>query len=522
MKNIESNRTERRCALPQATLENDPDAFTAWLESAPELLAARVDESVTEARCENPLADGYRKLSHAQGQSAKDLFTPLAARVDLELGPGVVQAVGEDRAGFLAAGFPAAGLRDAFRLSPKRLKVGVLVDSGVGRAAVHLVDSIVKRHTLLATKSGASRRDDGRLDGLDIQLIPNGFRGLATDAGVDIDFRMTDRAARTDAPIEQLVEGGREASSRGGASMLWKDSELQPAKLAEKAADRRYDILYAIGGPETLENASRVAEQVNGADRAFVPVIGVPAGASWEAPFSGRPAGFSSAANQCVGLIKMFHERVAANGGIGIVTVPGRRSGHLAFQAGYASGEADYVLLPEMFDSGRSGRQLDSAAQRLTDRFLKHGHALAVVSEGALRLARSEGESTGDDVTWLEERLRSGAAGSLPPGVEIRFSRFNAGDLLDAAPLTADDVFLAKQMGTLSVESALAGFGGCYVSQWRDRFMLVPLSLVGRIVHNLHLGDHAYLSMAGKYLLNTYGSGGVAPDATPDEFEFFF
>src|SRR5690606_36912065 len=84
---------------------------------------------------------------------------------------------------------------------------------------------------------------------------------------------------------------------------------------------------------------------------------------------------------QAVDAIRAAHtEARSARNGVGLVRLMGRHSGFIACSAAIASGEANYVLIPEVPFALEGDRGF---LEHLRQRVLNRGHAVIVVAEGA-------------------------------------------------------------------------------------------------------------------------------------------
>jgi 6-phosphofructokinase 1 len=169
----------------------------------------------------------------------------------------------------------------------------------------------------------------------------------------------------------------------------------------------------------------------------------------------------------------------------------GAASGFVALHAGFLSGVADYIWIPEFKVTEAK------VFSRLRERLDKRKHAVLVVAEGALEQFR-HGSHAGKEQAFSDfiERLRSHFPFPDHGVVDIRPRHLVRG----TAPCSFD-LDLAKYTGYLMADAALAGFTNCSVQLWQGSYVLVPLSTaVGRLAQ-VPLWSPYFWYMAQRYFL---------------------
>jgi 6-phosphofructokinase 1 len=164
----------------------------------------------------------------------------------------------------------------------------------------------------------------------------------------------------------------------------------------------------------------------------------------------------------------------------------------VAANASLASGHVDAVLIPEVFNAlsiNDAQKYLDDVITHIGER-VRHEdleahnpHAVVVVAEGvgtALQHIKASIEGVevtkGTFVEQLKARIDAkvvDARGNDVP-VFINQPRHH----IRAVPANAHDQIYCERLGALAVDTALAGYTDCMISQWLTEFVLVPFDLV--------------------------------------------
>ena len=160
-------------------------------------------------------------------------------------------------------------------------------------------------------------------------------------------------------------------SSRGGPA---------PAEIVRFLDRQAICMLFMVGGDGTMKAAQAIADEAKnqGLD---IAVIGVPKTIDNDVLYVDRTFGFLTAVSLARQAVDSAHaEAQGAFNGVGLVRLMGRDSGFIAAQAALSSGEANFVLVPEVpFElEGPQG-----FLQQLHRRIASRRHAVVVVAEGA-------------------------------------------------------------------------------------------------------------------------------------------
>ena len=98
--------------------------------------------------------------------------------------------------------------------------------------------------------------------------------------------------------------------------------------------------------------------------------------------FADATFGFRTAVDNAVGFIRDAHWEAETQNRIAVIELFGAASGFVALYAGFLSGVADYIMIPELAASK------EQVFAHLEGRLQRRKHALLVVAEGALKAFR--------------------------------------------------------------------------------------------------------------------------------------
>jgi 6-phosphofructokinase 1 len=401
--------------------------------------------------------------------------------------------------------FKLAGARSKYRLDPKSQTIGILTAGGNAPGLNTVIDSVVKRHSLLATMVGVPGNRRGSARGLRIWGYEGGYVGLIEDKKLELNVHLTDKVS---------LQAGSLLKVQRGETPKDKQAQDRIAREMAKAVARdRLDILYVVGGNGTITAADQMCRYlaaVKGQHRKPVRVVAAPKTMDNDVHFTDVTFGFRTTVENAVEVIKRIHLEAETCGRIAVVELFGAGSGFVALHASYASGEVDYVLIPEMMQGSlaEKKKELDRAVARLAARFKKKGHAILVVAEGATTLAsdlggfiQGEQGAKQDAFAQLMNRLQQGLKKHFPSNQPPQFFTSQPRHLIRSTPPNSFDVDLCKQTGKLMVDTALAGMSRCVVSLWKNQFVLVPMKLATTGTKCVDVGGYYFLSMMEKYLL---------------------
>jgi 6-phosphofructokinase 1 len=271
---------------------------------------------------------------------------------------------------------------------------------------------------------------------------------------------------------------------RQGGSFLGSSRGAPPMESMVRFLDRQaVSILLLVGGDGTQRAALAISQACRAAGLA-VAVVGIPKTIDNDILFVDQTFGFSTAVERARGAIDAAHaEARGAYNGVGLVRLMGRDAGFITAQAALASGEANFVLVPEVpFDlEGPNG-----FFSHLHRRLARHRHALVVVAEGAgqqyLEAERSRrgqdasgNQLLGDIGRYLRGRI---AAFFAEHELEATVRYIDPGYTIRSALADATDAVYCQELGQNAVHAAMAGKTEMLVGRVHGRQVHVPTAAV--------------------------------------------
>ncbi len=269
-----------------------------------------------------------------------------------------------------------------------------------------------------------------------------------------------------------------------GGSFLASSRGAPDAKDIASFLDRNaIQLLFMIGGDGTQRAAAAISKAVDDAGLK-VAIIGIPKTIDNDILFVDQTFGFSTAVSHAREAIHAAHaEAQGAYNGVGLVRLMGRDSGFIAAEAALASGEANFVLIPEVpFDIDGAQGFLSTLHRRLASR----RHALVVVAEGAgqrflekecgtLGADASGNKRLGDIGRYLRGQI---TAYCSTRGVPVSVKYIDPGYQIRAAPANAPDATYCQRLGQNAVHAAMAGRTEMMVGRIHGQQVHVPIGIV--------------------------------------------
>lgn len=479
------------------------------------LITTELELIETEVHVKHPLL----------GDLPSDAFVPENATISVLADNDVLSVFRECDAWSSLPQFRVAGARQGYRLNPARLTIGVVTPGGNAPGIDVTVDSLVKRHFLLGTehcsKNGIPLTDQGyppHLQGyppdLEFYGIKGGYHGLQKLEGAsDQDWVMKLHPRVTDAwatrgcnSLHSLRTESYEQDSEGFQKFI--------GILAENARKLKLDILYMIGGNGTLTLADALGKELLNEGGKPCLVVAAPKTMDADVNFTDVTLGFRTTVDNAIQHLRDFHREAETLRRVGLVELFGADSGFVALHAAYASGEADYVLIPEMMGDtvGSARKELDKALHCIQVRVEKRDHALLVVAEGATIRAHhaitAEAQQRPGD-TPLEgfqhgikvekDKAFADLVNYFKDKVEPKVFAIQPKHLIRATPPSGFDTDLGKYTGKLMVDTALSGFTCCSVHLWQGNYVLVPLETAIAELKRVETTGYYFITMWEKY-----------------------
>lgn len=281
-------------------------------------------------------------------------------------------------------------------------------------------------------------------------------------------------------PIELEKSIVSDIHESGGSILGTSRGPQDPRVMVDYLKSLGVTILFTIGGDGTQRGALAVH---NEARRQGYPlaVVGVPKTIDNDIQYVSRTFGFTTAVDDARDVIDRAHnEARAVINGVGLVKLMGRDSGFIAASAALASGEVNFVLIPEIPFHIHGSRGLLAV---LAERLLRKRHAVIVVAEGAgqdlIESAGTVTDASGNVVhsdigTFLRDRIRAHFA-SLDTPVNVRY--IDPSYIIRGQRANTEDAVLCDRLARSAVHAAMAGKSGLIIGYLHDRFIHVPIEM---------------------------------------------
>jgi 6-phosphofructokinase 1 len=251
------------------------------------------------------------------------------------------------------------------------------------------------------------------------------------------------------------------------------------AEIVDSIERMNLNVLFAIGGDGTLKGALSIAEEVE--KRGLkIPVVGIPKTIDNDLSFIQRSFGFETAVSYAVAAVDSAHtEAHDAMNGVGIVKVMGRESGFIAAHTALASGDVNYVLIPEApFElQGESG-----LLKHLEKRLENRRHAVIVIAEGAGQELLEKSNATdasgniklSDIGVYLKQQIESHFK---KRAIEMTVKYIDPSYMIRSAAANSGDSIYCARLGTNAVHAAMAGKTKILISLVNNTFVHLPIRL---------------------------------------------
>jgi 6-phosphofructokinase 1 len=239
------------------------------------------------------------------------------------------------------------------------------------------------------------------------------------------------------------------------------------------------NMLFTIGGDGTLKGALAIADEIE--KRGLkIPVVGIPKTIDNDLSFTERSFGFETAVSYAVDAVDSAHtEAHDAMNGIGIVKVMGRDSGFIAAHTTLASGDVNYVLVPEVpFELEGEHGLFAHIKKRLE---IRH-HSVILVAEGAGQdLLKKTGKTDASGNTklsdigiFLKEQIEQYFK---EQNMQISVKYIDPSYMIRSAAANSGDSIYCARLGTNAVHAAMAGKTKILISLVNNTFVHLPIHL---------------------------------------------
>ncbi len=406
-------------------------------------------EQLGEARFENPIRAYYRL--HGGPCRFIDDDRRVHYRVEVD------RDERDDASPLL---FEKAGPRASLFFQPEKVHAAIVTCGGLCPGLNDVIRSIVNQ---LYYHYGVRR----------ISGVPYGYRGL----------NPASRTKLMELSPQAVLDVHHEAGTILGSSRGEQPTDLVVDTLQKTGIN----ILFCIGGDGTQRGARDIAEEA-ARRRYALSVVGVPKTIDNDLAFVYKTFGFETAVQTAVAAIHGAHTEARSYlNGVGLVKLMGRDSGFIAAYATLASGDVNYLLVPEVPFAleGKHG-----LIEHLHRRLAARRHAVIVVAEGA---GQHLFEDADDPATHPDGRPRNRVyqdIGALlidrlqttfqERGNPIALKYIDPSYMIRNTPANASDSIYCLNLGHNAVHAAMAGKTNMMVGLWHNVFVHVPIGLTTR------------------------------------------
>lgn len=269
----------------------------------------------------------------------------------------------------------------------------------------------------------------------------------------------------------------------GGSVLGTSRGKQDAATMADQLLALGIDILFVVGGDGSQRGALEIHQELQ-ARKVPIAVVGIPKTIDNDLLYMDRSFGYQTACAEACRTLGVAHaEARSTRNGVGLVKLMGRDSGFIACAAALASGEVNFVLIPEVpFETGGPHGLLAHLEKRVQER----GHAVIAVSEGA-----------GQDLFPSEARERD-ASGNLryrdiglhlksqiedhfrAKGMHLNLKYIDPSYEVRGGVASSEDRIFCLQLARHAVHAGMAGKSGVVVARWHQRFVHLPMPLVAQ------------------------------------------
>ncbi len=350
--------------------------------------------------------------------------------------------------------FELAGPREKLFFNPKEVTVGIVTCGGLCPG----LNDVIRALTFCALESYGVKRVLG---------FKYGYEGLV--------------AKYYHYPVELTTDNTDEIHEKGGTILKSSRGAQATEEIIDTLVHYDVDILFTIGGDGTQRGARDIVEGVKKRNLP-ISVVGIPKTIDNDINLIQRSFGFDTAVEATWEIITNAHsEAKAYRNGVGMVRLMGRESGWIAASAALANSNVNFCLVPEVpFDLHGEKGFLSVLKERLHHK----DHAVVVVAEGAgqeLFNTREGTDKSGnkrlDDIgILLKDEINSYFKAE---GMEVNVKYFDPSYNIRSRRANANDSMYCLRLGSNAVHAAMAGKTNMIVGLHHDRFVHLPISLIG-------------------------------------------
>jgi 6-phosphofructokinase 1 len=251
--------------------------------------------------------------------------------------------------------------------------------------------------------------------------------------------------------------------------------------MANRLEELGVDMLFVIGGDGSQRGVHDLLIEFKKRNHPIA-IVGVPKTIDNDLLYMDRSFGYQTAFTAAFQAVISAHtEAHGARNDVGVVKLMGRDSGFIACSAALATGEANFVLIPEVpFKLEGENGLLALIDRRLAER----GHAVVIVAEGAgqdlladcdLGVDASGNQRYGDIGIFLKDQL---TVHFRSKRTELNLKYIDPSYIIRSVPAAPEDRVFCFNLGRNAVHAAMAGKTGMVIARWHQRFVHLPVDLV--------------------------------------------
>lgn len=284
-------------------------------------------------------------------------------------------------------------------------------------------------------------------------------------------------------PIELTPELVMNIAKFGGSFLGSSRGKRDIRVMVNRMEALGIDILFVIGGDGSQRGALAIHEEIQRRGNRMA-VIGVPKTIDNDIMFMDRSFGYQTAFAMAFHAVTSAHtEARGARNGLGLVKLMGRDSGFIACSAALATGEANFVLIPEVpFKLEGENGLLALIEKRMATR----GHAVIITAEGAGQdliadstpATDASGNKLHADIgLFLKDQI---IAHFKEREIELNLKYIDPSYLIRSVPASPEDRIFCLNLARHAVHAGMAGKTGMVVARWHQSYVHLPMSLVTR------------------------------------------
>jgi 6-phosphofructokinase 1 len=267
----------------------------------------------------------------------------------------------------------------------------------------------------------------------------------------------------------------------GGSFLASSRGNQRPREMVDYLMVQGINMLFIIGGDGTIRGGLDIIEECKKRNHPIA-VIGIPKTIDNDIAFIDRSFGFMTAVDKAKEILGCAHtEAYGVYNGIGLVKLMGRFSGFIAARSAIASGEANFVLVPEVpFDLEGSHGFL----HHLESRIQKRHHAVVVVAEGAgqrllceettpMKTDASGNKCLEDIAQFLKFKITEYFSARKIP-FALRY--FDPSYIIRSIPANSVDSMYCSELAQNAIHAAFSGRTAMIVGLWNNQYVHIPMS----------------------------------------------